>query len=378
MNFRVPIRACLYALDKNSRLPEKIENLIYTCPASSYLYSKYILKTRIPIEFENIFSKGFCFKQNYRAYEIKKMISKEEIKIEQFNFFNKIFKQYTISGISRINFLINFESDSPVIKNNYISLAYLYARDIIKGRLPIDIEEAAFINQPISCYLYFKDVIKKDCPKHLEQIIQKESAVLLSYSQIKNNLEELEVLLEPEHALVYSKEISKSRFSKQHEEIIFSKNLIFASEYAISVLNDRLDENLHNMIILKSLEPNCNANIKKYLFFIYNLELMYKFWNDFLSKIEKVKQKFFHVFDFEINKKENFIKINEDIIVNLKKPCGDKLSRISISSINNSNDTSKIHLPVEFEIQQNYEDVMNNALSYCCYQILKNKMSNII
>lgn len=378
MNFRVPIRACLYAIEhrlsqENFRLSEKLEKLVFKCPASSYLYAKYVLKSRIPNE--NIFKNKVCLKQNYRYYEPKKITSQKEINIDEFNFFNKIFSKFTIVN-SNINYIVNFESDSPVIKNNYISVAYLYAKDIIKGRLPIEIEKVAFIDQPISCYLYIKDIIKDVAPEYLENIIKNNSSVLLSYSQkFKNNLKDLEVYLSPQHAIVYCKEIIKSNLSKEHEKIIFSNDVGYACEYAISVLSNKF-ENFHDFIILKSLEKNQNINIKNYLCFCNHLQNTKKFKTDLINflKNNKTTQK------LKIIEEENCIWLHDNILIEIEKSDGIKVPCASVGKVDrcvNSSTMNTSNLTKKFGIEENYNSTLKDVVAYAFYLYFHNELQMV-
>ena len=375
--FRVPIRACLFAMDKalmdeSYRLPKEVEELVFTCPVSSYLYAKKVLKSRIPEEHENVFKKGICFKQNYRTYDTKKMTSTKEVDMANFSFFHKDISGYYVDNYGNMRYTTDFSSDNFYIHNEYISLAFLYAKHVIKDRLPNHIEQVAFLNHPVSCLFYCMDVVKQKSPDYLEEIISKNSFALLNYAikVIKSKLpQNLEKKLNPQDAIQYAAKIGV--FSDDVENEIFINDLSIASDYAINIKKSKFSDLLHNNMILGSMQENANVKIKNYILMCGQLDTARKAWEllcielkNFCKVLDNVFQNRFN-FDFKIIYDK--IILNDTIEIKQKNICVFQVST----------ENSKQVEPYLFKVTDDYENEVYDIISYCSYLVLKKRIKEI-
>lgn len=377
--FRVPIRACLFAIEKASlqndfRLPENIEEeLIFKCPVSSYLYARKVLRSRIPEKHEKIFTKGICFKQNYRSYDTKKMTSFKEVNISNLNFFNnREILNYYIDDSGNVRYTIELEADNFYIHNEYISVAFLYAKHVMKERFIESIEKDAFVNHPLSCFFYCAELVKNDCPIYLEEIIAKDSFALLNYalrilkSKLPHNLEEK---LNPIDALGYASKLGI--LEEEIENKIFINDLSVASDYAINIKKSRFSNFLHDNMILASLDQNHVGltKIKNYFTLCEQLDIMEKAWNflccklnNFCNSVEKIFQNQFK-FDLKF--------FNDKIILNQNVEIGKQnIYHFYVAH-------EKNYRPATYKIDHNYEEIVYEIISYCSYQILKTKIKEL-
>lgn len=396
-NFRVPIRACFHAMNEGCRLPEDIEKLVYSCPASSYLYAKNVLKSRIPEQHEKIFANGICFKQNYRPYETKKMSSKQEVDTSTWGtLLNSSVYKYTISVKNNTNpfngLQYSFDLSGGSLRNDYVSVAYLYAKNLIQGRLPEDIEKIAFRDHPISCYLYVQDVIKEKPPEYLENIIAKNSVSLLAYAQniIKGKISEsLEKNFSPSDALAYSLLVSKQRLPKELEEYILVKEASVASDYGMKVVKGRLQEVLHNFVLMKSMEKNANKKIIEYLTFCDEVENLDKSWDFFKTCMGKFTDSFYQLNYFDYEFEENSLKCSEkgfseplfvvqkvkpNKIIILTKYDGSAVYDFDMHKLNKNKNYVENCFPISGDFQQ----VIYDLVAQCAQLLLKNKLKEIL
>ena len=133
-----------------------------------------------------------------------------------------------------------------------------YGKQSLKDKSPELIEaEIAIKPSPEYSYKYAKEVIQGRWEEAEESIISNpEYAYLYAKEIIKGRWEEAEesIISNPEYACIYAKEIIKGRWEEAEESI--ASDPYFVCLYYRYVVEEKLPEDLHNVMIANSLVDN--------------------------------------------------------------------------------------------------------------------------
>lgn len=135
---------------------------------------------------------------------------------------------------------LNWKENLPFTHFISAKSAYFHAKRVKKRFVP-EIENVVFKNSPKLLYLYAISFIKENFPPELEKIV------------VKN----------PYYAFKYAKNYLDKRLSEDQEKIFFKdksgESLAF---YGLEVVKGKLPEELHNFLLLKSMEKNISSFTK--------------------------------------------------------------------------------------------------------------------
>lgn len=164
--------------------------------------------------------------------------------------------------------------------------SYNYCQKIIKGRWTEAEQNILEKGSPKLIFLYAKNIIKDRWTEAEQKILQSKEYVYQYAMLMKSRWFEGERVLLEKHSvgieqrtnfwnfelIKYCEEIIKDRW--EEAEGVFAKNPILLCEYATEVLEDKLPENLHNMMLCYALSNNEDKTdaVEKYLEFVKETE----------------------------------------------------------------------------------------------------------
>jgi hypothetical protein len=136
--------------------------------------------------------------------------------------------------------VVNWKDNLPFTQFLSSKSAYFHAKRV-KKRFNPEIENVVFKRSPKILFLYAISFLKEKFPKNLEKII------------VQN----------PYYAYKYAKNFLDGRLTQEQEKIFFKdstgESLVF---YAIEVVKEKLPDELHNFLLLKSIEKSISSYTK--------------------------------------------------------------------------------------------------------------------
>lgn len=149
------------------------------------------------------------------------------------------------------------EAEKTILNSDNIKVMFLYAKNVIKDRWPE--AEVKILKDKKQVFKYINLVINKRWPEGEDVLLE----MGIENIEERSNFWDCELMK-------YAKEYVQERWV-EFEKII-SKSPIALKEYAMEVLEDKLPEELHNLMIAYSIQYTDERDIKEYMDFVEEIK----------------------------------------------------------------------------------------------------------